>query len=97
MVRDFGRLRFSEMTIQKISEMRFKPCVVGIVVVVTAAAIVGHAVVCVVTASASVRDAVVWLFVDCTVDETVLDVITGYATIFCPRVVVFGVGFRLVL
>ena len=92
MVRDFGRLRFSEMTIQKISEMRFKPCVVGIVVVVTAAAIVGHAVV---TSSASVEDAVVWLFADCTADETVL--VSGNITIFCPRVVVLGVGFRLVL
>ena len=75
------------------------------VVVPTAAAFVGNAVACVVTASASVGDVVVWLIVvwlslDCTVDETVFVVvvmITGETAIFCPRVVVFGVVFRLVL
>ena len=80
-------------------------CVVVIVVVPTAAAFVGNATACVVTASDSVGDAVAWLIVvwmslDCTVDKTVfvvVDVITGEIAIFCPRVVVFGVVFRLVL
>ena len=35
----------------KLSESRFKPCIVGIVVVVTAGTIVGHAVVCAVVSA----------------------------------------------